>query len=266
MSLSMAMIALSDADARPDAAAIVADLATRWPDLPTASEPTTNEAGTFSFTVGDLIAAGGVMPFPIPWSDLDGPCAASALWPEAADTLRPHAAHVILTVTGSDDPLARARLLTQVTAALLSTCPAAIGVFWTEAGLVLPPPLFVEDATRILPDKFPVFLWIDFRVGKSAAHADRTAGFTTGMNRLGHMDIETEDAADSPVQLRGRLADMCQYLLQRGPVIADGHTIGQSAEEKIKVVYSDSLFGQEGRVMRLVWGTAKKANRWQRGF
>jgi hypothetical protein len=152
-------------------------------------------------------------------------------------------------------------MLTQVIAAILTTCPQSIGVYWGDATLVVPRELFREFATEMLPEVLPLPIWVDFRVGPG--HDGKMAGLTTGMKALGHMELETLNSPESPGELRERLMDLCAYLLQNGPVIKDGHTVGQSAEEKIRVVYSPSSFGHEGRVMRLDYSTAEKKPWWK---
>ena len=60
---------------------------------------------------------------PIPWSDLEGPCATSILWPKAAEELRPHTGHLIVTVLRQDDdPLEGSRMLTRACTSVLATC------------------------------------------------------------------------------------------------------------------------------------------------
>jgi hypothetical protein len=260
MSLSMAMIALGP-NARLSGAAIQADLARQWPSLPKATAMEEKE-DTFSFRVGTLDVIAGLMPAPIPWSDLEGPCATSWLWKDAAAVLRSHAKHLILTVSGEEQALDRIRLLTQVAASVLATCPEAVGVFWTHAAMVIQPPLFREFATTILPGGKPVHIWVDFRVGKGAS--GKLAGFTTGMEALGHMEFETEDSPEPPGELRERFIGLANYVLENGPVIRDGDTIGEDANERIRVVYADSAFGQKGKVMRLEYSGSKRKKPWWR--
>lgn len=255
MTLSLAMVALGD---KPlvSGAAIVEDLAATWPTLPKATELGEKD-GTVSFSVGPGLVAMGLMPAPIPWSDLEGPCATSWLWPKAAEELKKHKQHFIVTVMGEQPAIERAKLLTQVVAAVLATCPQSIGVYWGDATLVIPGRVFRDFAVEMLPDGLPLPVWIDLRAGPG--ENGKMAGFTTGMKALGHMELETLNSPESPGGLRERLMSLCEYLLVNGPVIKDGHTVGETADEKIRVVYSPSAFGQEGQVMRLDYaGVAKK--------
>ncbi len=88
-------------------------------------------------------------------------------------------------------------------------------------------------------------------------------GFTTGMQSLGHMEFETQDSPEPPNELRERFHGLAIYVLENGPVIRDGDTIGEDANEKIQVVYADSAFGHEAKVMRLVYTPQQKKPWWQ---
>ena len=68
------------------------------------------------------------------------------------------------------------------------------------------------------------------------------------------MEFETENSPEQPGDLRERLYGLCNYVLENGPVINDGDTIGQDANERIRVVYAESAFGRDGKVMRLEYG------------
>jgi Domain of unknown function (DUF4261) len=66
-----------------------------------------------------------------------------------------------------------------------------------------------------------------------------------------------------PGELRERFHGLANYVLENGPVIRDGDTIGEDANEKIQVVYADSAFGHEGKVMRLVYTPQQKKPWWR---
>jgi hypothetical protein len=104
--------------------------------------------------------------------------------------------------------------LTQVTAAALSACSEAIGVYWGNATLVIPSPVFNDFAVEMLPESFPIPIWIDMRVGTNEQNV--TSGFTSGMEALGHMEFETNNASDSVGGLRERLFGLAAYVLKTG--------------------------------------------------
>ena len=254
----ISMIPLKN-EAIPPVDDVVDFLASNWGDLPAATEAEDGDE-SISFKLDGALVVAATMPAPIPWSQLEGPCATSLLWPDAAKELKGHKAHLIVTVAGEKEPLETATLLTQVTAAILTASDEAIGVYWGNGTLVIPPPVFNDFAVEMLPDSFPIPIWIDMRVGRN--EDGTTSGFTAGMEALGHMEFETNNASDSVGGLRERLFGLAAYVLENGPVIQDGNTVGEDQHERIKVVYSNSEFGHEGLVMRLDYERTGRAKPW----
>jgi hypothetical protein len=253
MALGISMILLTE-DAQLSAADIQGDLAARFPDLPASSDPA-EDGNTLSFALGSADVILGKMPAPIPWSELEGPCATSVLWPNAADTVKAHKEHIIVTVSGDSlDPIQLATLLTQATASVLATTPAALGVYWGSATLVIPKNVFIDFATEVLPEGPPLHIWVDFRVGNTE-DGQSSLGFTQGMEALGHMEFEALESPETFADLRERFMGLAGYVLENGPVIRDGDTIGEDANERIRVVYSDPAFGHKNKVMRLEYET-----------
>lgn len=261
MSISISMVAL-DQGAKISSSAIRADLTSTWPSLPA---PTNAEMkdDILAFRLGPADVFVALMPAPIPWSDLEGPCSTSWLWPDAATELRRHRAHALVTLSADCEPIERLTMLTQVTASLVATCEATVGVYWCDARLVMSPSMFREFAARMLPEGYPLYVWVDFRVGRN--EEGKTSGFTTGMTALGHMELETLNSPEPPGELKERFFGLAYYLLENGPVIQDGDTIGEDANERIKVIYSKSAFGHKDRVMRLDYeAVARKKSWWRR--
>jgi hypothetical protein len=259
MGLSMAMIALAPKP-QLSGTAIQRHLAATWPALPRASDLQKKD-NTLSFDVGNQMVIMGLMPAPIPWSDLEGPCATSWLWPDAASVLKGHKNHLVVTVSSESGAVERAAMLSMVTAAILKTCPQAIGVFWGLSSLVISPPVFCEFAEQMLPDGLPLYIWVDFRLVKN--EQGRVAGFTQGMEQLGHTEFEALDSPETPEGLRERLFGLAAYVLTNGPVIKDGDTIGEDANEKIRVIHSDSAYGNKNKVMRLDYSSSSSKPWWK---
>jgi hypothetical protein len=260
MARPVAMIALGP-DARLSPAAIADELARQWPALPRADAVDAKEE-TVALRIGfhDVIAEH--VPVPIPWSDLDGPCATSGLWTDAAPVLRPHTTHLVLGMTGEERPLDRMRLLTQATAAVLATCPKALGVFWPHAALVIPSSLFQSCVTEFLPERVPLLLWVDFRIG--TAPSGQSFGFTSGMAALGHREIETLESPEAPGALRDRFHNLARRVLESGPALRDGEIIGAVADDRVQVVASDSAFGHPDKVLRLEYTPDGRKTPWWR--
>lgn len=259
MSLQISMILFNQAPAY-SVKELQAFLSSRWPDLSAVSD-VSEEENTLAFNLGSAEVVIGTMPAPVPWSDLEGPCSTSILWPAAAPVLQGHTHHAIVTVRGELDPVALSTVLTQVTAALMETTPGTPGVFWTNAALIVPRDMFIEFATDIMPMGPPLTIWVDSRVGWTEVDAF-SSGFTTGLAELGLMELEAENATEPPAALRDRFEGIARYLLENGQVISDGDTLGESADEKIRVVYGPSAFGIEGTVMRLVYEAVPAKKSW----
>lgn len=258
MALGISMIMLTT-DSPIRAKDVQRHLAENWPELPTVSDIEEKD-GTLSLQIGDAGLIMAKMPAPIPWSELEGPCATSILWRNSVAEVKKHSIHWIVTVNGQLDPVALSRLLTQATAAAMAACQTAIGVYWGNATLVIPKNIFIDFAKEMLPHGPPLHIWVDFRVGKDSQTS--SSGFTAGMKALGLMEFEALESPESPSELRERLLALAGFVVENGPVIRDGDTVGEDSEERIRVVYSASAFGHDGKVMRLVYETASKTKPW----
>lgn len=258
MAIGVAMVLLKE-DANVALAAVQQELAKRFADLPAATDLEEKD-GVLTLRVGEADMFFARMPAPFPWSDLEGPCATSVLWPKAAEELRGHKIHWIVTINAELEPIELSTRLTQATAAFMAACPTALGVYWGNATLLVPKGIFIDFAQEVMPEGPPLHIWVDFRVGSDGPRS--SAGFTAGMAALGHMELEAQGAAEPPGELKDRLLALCGYLLENGPVINDGDTVGEDANEKIRVVYSPSAFGHEGQVMRLQYETPSPQKPW----
>lgn len=245
MAITVAMIALGQ-DAAPSVADICRDLAQRWPQLPPVTDVHQTD-DTIAFRVGQADVAMGRNPQPIPWSDLEGPCGSSTLWTGAAEILKRHPAHWIVTVSGELTPLPLCTLLTQATASALAACPSALGVYWGNAALVVPKDLFIDFAVKVLPHAPPLHIWVDFRV--RPRDPNTSAGFTVGLAALGHKEFEAPEAPESAGDLHDRLLALSRHVLEHGAISNDG----QPTDEQVRLLPSPSAFGRPGEVLRLVY-------------
>jgi len=148
-----------------------------------------------------------------------------------------------VTISGEFDPVGLSTMLTQVTAAVMASCPATIGVYWGNATLIIPKPIFIDFAETILPEGPPLHIWVDFRVGRDSEKS--SSGFTSGMVALGHMEFEAVNSPEPPGELRERLMALAGFVLENGSVLKNGDTVGEDADERIRIVYTKSNFGHE---------------------
>ena len=259
MSVTVAFVPLAP-KAKIGSAGLKTAFAELWPHLPPPAV-TKGDGGAIGI---DLAGHGSVMsmvmPAPIPDPDLTAGVERAWLWPDAEAELAGHTAHLaVTTFAGPDDPVDRAKLLTYCVAAVLHACPQALGVYWGDAETVILGKLFVDMATKLLPDELPVYLWVNLMVGPGPKGV--TGGATRGLAGLGHKEFETDSCPLPPGELRERLHDFTQYVLANGPVVRDGDTIGADERAEIRAKYAPSRFGAEGQVIRLDWVSAGKKRR-----
>lgn len=224
-------------------------VASTWSDVATFGDHEVDEHSV-SFATGNALVVIGNMSAPVPWGSLEGPCATSVLWPEAKNELLDHKSHMIVTV--SSDELTAVELsilLTKITAAVLAVGDGALGVFWSNAVMVVPRNLFIDFSKEVLPKGPPLHIWIDFRLG--AEDSKHSSGFTCGLAALGLMEIEAVNSPEPVNALRDRLTGLAEYLIRNGLVIKDGDTMGEDEKELIRVNYQKSSFEQEGLVLKL---------------
>lgn len=140
------------------------------------------------------------------------------------------------------------RLLTEAVAAILQT-QVGVGVYWGPGTLVNPPEIFLEHAARMSDEYLPLYLWIDFRV-KPDKGGSLTL-FTTGMVALGFMEIEIVRSQIKPFDAVDMAFNIAHYLLDNGPVLDHGDTIGISEKQTIKISHVPSIFEGRGTVYML---------------
>lgn len=205
-----------------------------------------------------------LMPVPIPWSELEGPCATTRLWPEATEACRAHKAHLLIAVRGAegDSPLALRVLATQVAAAAVEEL-GAMGVYWGAGSVVSEGSQFVQLAAGASEQDLPLLLWIDFRVWRQEDGSRYIA--TTGLADLGLMEIEGASRKLGAEVLLEKTYDLAHYVAQSGPVLRDGDTVGASASERIKVSHRPSVW-ERGQVVFLDFDGSEQKGFWGRLF
>jgi hypothetical protein len=191
----------------------------------------------------------GLMPAPIPWSQLAGPCATAWWWPDAASVCKPSPAHFIVSTQASDGDVFDANLrLTAIIAALVRAAHAP-AVYWGAGTLVRSADDFCGQADRASRELLPLRLWLDFRV--EPAGKGELFFATTGMKAFGLMEIETASPYTRADYALDRVFNAAHYLCDHGPVLKDGHTFGLSAGEKIRISHRPSRWQRPGNVMFL---------------
>jgi hypothetical protein len=197
---------------------------------------------------GDFVSS-TLIDAPVPTPDLDYFCERSRFWTDAHSLLHGHDAHILMVSKSSRNAIEAMRLLTRVTAAVAATS-SPLGVLWGSARHALPAALFGDFTPDMLrDDTLLCHLWVNFQAGWTGNTASN--GCTTGLNALDLMDLEAKDVPEDPTALKARLHNIALYLLKNGLIIQDGDSLGSDENERIRAVYTDSVFGAEEKVIQL---------------
>ncbi|MEW6366386.1 MAG: DUF4261 domain-containing protein [Acidobacteriota bacterium] len=243
--LFVAMVALAE-PRPPDPKRLTACLREHWPDQPGFTAFECHDE-VLACEIGPAAGAVGLIPAPIPAVDIQAACEASLLWPEAAHVLVKHTAHLICTVGGTVEKKVAAINLTKLVAAVTQST-SALGVYWGAANLVHSPAAFFGQAREMTEEFLPLYLWILF--GLSGAVGKVTLR-TQGMASLGFMELEIVESDRDPPDIVEFAFNIAHYLLDRGPVLADGDTFGLSEEQKVLVCHAASIVDPAEKVYRL---------------
>lgn len=257
MSSPIAVVPLAPG-ARLSLNAILQSFIATWPRLPRPMDSKKTDQ-SLSFSVGGSTVSFRIVPQPIADPDFSRACAESWLWPEAKKIVEGHRGHVVITTDSQETRLNQIKFLSLATTALLISTPGTLGVFWFGGGLVVSPEMFREFCVQMLPDSLPLYIWIDFHVAKS--DHGRSIGYTRGLAQFGLMELETLNAQEEPDVLRERFFGLAVSFIENGLLLKNGDSIDDEAQDKIKVVYSDSSFGNVKRVMRLDYEAHPKSVR-----
>ncbi|MFM7072139.1 MAG: DUF4261 domain-containing protein [Planctomycetota bacterium] len=240
----MCMVLFSE-DTPFDVAEFLRHFQTAWPntlikaDAAAAGEGSDADV-TYSFDVGNGSLVIGRMPIAIPDFAVNAE-RPPMFWPNAATEVPKHRTHWIVTAPGeSGKAVERARLLTQSVHSLLASQRGALGVTWGSQAHMVGSAIFQAMASEINKGVDPYLLWVDIQCGwlPPGPSSGMSTGFTRGLADFELKEFESLNATEPPRELHGRLLGLTEYVITKGPVIRHGQTIGQSAEERIRVVES----------------------------
>ncbi len=244
----LAFVTLDDDTAVLSAEALGASWSRLWPER----APLEVSEGERALGVRSGALEGGVtlIATALPWAELEGPATCAWHWPEAEAVLSRHAAHLVVVLRAPAD-VSSARLLTQLTAAVVAATPSATGVLWSASTAVAPAGRFVDAARRMVAGALPVLEWIELRVFPDPDAPGRWCLFTTGLKPLGLMEVEVRGSSTAPRELIQQVFDIAHYQLVEGAVLAEGHLLGPEDAERVLVLHAPSAWERAGTVLSL---------------
>lgn len=246
--LGMAMVALAE-HRIPSGDEILRYLKAKWPDARDFGKVEVDN-GVISFTGSDgEMAFLSLMPVPLPAEEIEYPCKTAIHWPQACDEFAKSRAHVIVAVMPKrNDPvdtLMRATMLTQA----VSELAGGLGIYWGAGELVEKPDIFAEMAREMSRDEPPVGLWVGIKFEKEK---DGSFSFATrGLEQFDLANIEIQKERVDPNFAYAFIGDVAAYLVNNGPVIKEGDTVGETNEQRITVRMAPSIVDPGKQIYRL---------------
>lgn len=200
------------------------------------------------------------MPAPIPKGEAEANAEGNFLWPNGKEEAARHRAHVIVTNMGAaaeQTPVQSALAVTRLALVALKLFDG-IGVYWGNACVCNSREVFEDFCQDISEEHVPVPVWLRFQLTRASqsagAGADGELGlYTLGMDQFGLMNIEVDRTGMNPQELFEFVSNLAHYLIQQGPVIADGNTVGGSEEQRILVRHRPSMIDKNRRVYKIVF-------------
>jgi hypothetical protein len=243
---ALVMVLLNDAESFSGPAALDY-LAAHWADLPSVVGREAQDAVTVASIPGGTVGLMH-MPIPVPAGDLEGPVAVAWHWPEAADVVPAHRAHVIVHAGSTTlDALDLRILVTRLAASALAVSDG-VGVYVGDAMLVRSAADYLSDAAQASRGNLPILSWVGFN---PVHEDDRLSAYTTGLTAFGLLELEVRGSAMTPPELVGTLADLANYQLSTGKALRDGDTFGASETARTQVRYGPSAFISDTTVAAL---------------
>lgn len=192
------------------------------------------------------------VPAPIPEGEAEASAEGNVLWPNGKDKAAEHRSHVIVTIIGAGDqtPVQSALAVSRLALVALELFDG-IGVYWGCANVSNSRAVFEAFCENISDEHLPVPVWLRFQLVR--ASDDEVGLYTFGMHQFGLMEIEVDRCRMKVTDLIEFVSNLAHYLIQSGPVIADGNTVGGSEDERILVRHCASMVDQHRRVYKVVF-------------
>ncbi|MFO0802149.1 MAG: DUF4261 domain-containing protein [Gemmataceae bacterium] len=192
------------------------------------------------------------MPAPIPESEAEENADGNFLWPNGREEAAKHRSHVIVTNVGAGEqtPIQSATTVSRLALVALKLFDG-IGVYWGNASVSNSREVFEDFCEDMSEQHVPVPLWLRFQPVRS--DDGKLGMYTLGMRQFGLMEIEVDRCDTDGQDLFEFVSNIAHYLIQQGPVIADGNTVGGSEEERIVVRHRPSMIEKKRRVYKIMF-------------
>lgn len=192
------------------------------------------------------------VPAPIPDGEAEANADGNFLWPNGKVEAGKHRSHVIVTTVGGgkQSPAQAAIAVAQLALVALDLFDG-LGVYWGNACVSNSREIFEGFCDDISEEHLPVPVLLRFQVIR--ASDDEIGLYTLGMSQFGLMDLEVDRCQMDLDELFEFVSNIANYLIDNGPVIADGNTVGGSEEERIVVRHRPSMIDKNRKVYKILF-------------
>jgi len=192
------------------------------------------------------------MPAPIPEQEAEENADGNFLWPNGREEVARHQSHVIVTNIGGAEQTAIDSALTVSRLALVALqIFDGMGVYWGNACVCNSRQVFESFCEDTSEEQVPIPVWLRFQLVRAAEN--EVGIYTLGMRQFGLMEIEIDRCSMGPGEIFDFVSNLAHYLIQSGPVIADGNTVGGSEDERILVRHRPSMIEEGRKVYKVVF-------------
>ncbi len=208
---------------------------------PLGTEHTITVAGPNKIQIDTAVLVVLFVDQPIPAADTAKSCSFSKLyWPEACTFVNTHQSHIILHLHDTAlSAVTRAQWLTHIAGALLRQADGVDRAVYWGGGLTSKTTfLKAEDDLATLPR--PAYIWASFNFLKNDDNG--LTLITDGMEQFGLMQIEIVSTTKKMSELWSLAGNVASYLMDKGPVIKDGDTLGYTAQMKVHIKHEPSTY------------------------
>lgn len=170
---------------------------------------------------------------PLETDALNKAIAAARTWPEAKQVAGATDNHIVVgtneSPTGHKETEA-ASLAVAKLAAEFARRPDAAAVYWPESGALIPAEGFVDAVSQPDVSIGLVNAWVHLTWYKAdpkpGEEKPQLAVATTGLARFIGREIDFLPSSLSPTEIAKNILHIAKYLIDKGPVIGDGDTLG----------------------------------------
>ncbi len=219
-----------------DPVRVRAALAKVWDEPIAVVDGSEDELVSFSVGARDTLTA-MLVPAPIPDGEAEAMAGYSISSLGTDWQIAAHEAHLVVSLQEEDNGTSTRRLLrfTRLLAGVVDGVDGVLGIYWGEAHATHDPDFFRDMA--MADDILPVHLWNGVSI---AANEERVSLLSLGMKQLGQPNLKLTGPRAEGTELVGYFFNLLEYAAKRGAPVAEGETVGRSAQEKLVVRHEPS--------------------------